>query len=213
MSETESTVFVVDDDHAVRRSLEMLIRSVGLRVQTFSSAQEFLDGYDPDTPGCLVLDVRMPRISGLELQQTLTEKRIDIPVIIVTGHGDVPIAVRALRNGAVDFLEKPYSDQVLLERVNEALQSDLKNRSRKAQHTQVTDRLGQLTHREREVIELITSGMSNKEAAAALGVSRKTVEVHRAHIMEKMKVDSLAELVEAMTRIKLAPQPAEVAAR
>src|SRR5258708_3537890 len=125
----EPTIFVVDDDDAVRHSLALLVQSVGLNVQTFASAQEFLDAYDSSLPGCLVLDIRMPRISGLELQQMLTERKIDIPVIIITGHGDVPVAVRTLRNGAVDFLEKPFSDQALLERINEAIGRDARRRA------------------------------------------------------------------------------------
>ncbi len=191
----EPTVYVVDDDAAVRNSLRFLIESAGFRVATFASAREFLVGYNADAPGCLVLDVRLPGSSGLDLQQQLVAEGITIPVIIVTGHGDVPIAVRAMRTGAIDFIEKPYDDQVLLDRIRHAVDLDIRNRRDRAQRQEILARLALLTPREREVLEGVVSGMANKQIAGDLGISTKTVEAHRAHVMEKMRVDSLAELV------------------
>ncbi len=201
--DVKPTVFVVDDDHAVRQSLELLIRSVGLRAETYASAQEFLDALDPARPGCLVLDIRMPGMSGLELQRYLRERNIGLPIIMVTGHGDVPVAVRALKNGAVDFIEKPFSKQLLLERIRDSLDQDGRLRQEQARQAGIQNRLKSLTPRERSVMELVVSGKSNKEVAAELGVSKKTVEVHRAHIMQKMEAESLAELVEQAVTVKL----------
>src|SRR5215470_10794826 len=195
MAVQDATVFVVDDDQAVRQSLDLLIKSVGHRVQTFRSAQEFLDGYDPARPGCLILDIRMPGMSGLELQKTLRERQIDIPTIFITGHGDVPVAVRALKDGAFDFLEKPFSKQLLLENIRDALKTDAEHRRRRGQKDGVTTRLACLTEREKQVMDLVVAGKVNKEVAAALGLSKKTVEVHRANVMQKLGVDSLADLV------------------
>jgi two-component system response regulator FixJ len=198
----EPTVFVVDDDQPVRKSLDMLIRSVGLPVETFGSAQEFLDRYTPDRPGCLVLDVRMPRMSGLELQEHFNAQGVHIPIIFVSGHGDVPIAVRAIKNGAVQFLEKPFSKQLLLEFIHEALNRDQRVRQSEAAQTEVQARIAQLTDRERQVMERVVAGKVSKEVAAELGISKKTVDVHRARVMNKLQVESVAELVELVLRAR-----------
>jgi two-component system response regulator FixJ len=195
MQQPASTVFVVDDDEAVRNSLRFLLKSVGLATQTLASAREFLDSYKPQQPGCLVLDVRMPGMSGLELQQQLNLRGAVIPVIFITGHGDVPMAVEAMQQGAFDFLQKPFRDQDLIDRIQRALERDSRNRTTLAQHTKIRERLDSLTEREREVLTLITRGMPNKVMAAELGVSQRTVEIHRARIMEKSGAASLAQLV------------------
>lgn len=195
MQQPASTVFVVDDDEAVRNSLRFLLKSVGLATQTMASAREFLDSYKPQQPGCLVLDVRMPGMSGLELQQQLNLRGAVIPVIFITGHGDVPMAVEAMQQGAFDFLQKPFRDQDLIDRIQRALERDSRSRTTLAQHTKIRERLDSLTEREREVLTLITRGMPNKVMAAELGVSQRTVEIHRARIMEKSGAPSLAQLV------------------
>jgi FixJ family two-component response regulator len=191
----ESTVFIVDDDDAMRESLTWLIESVGLKVETFASADEFLNSYYPGRPGCLLLDVRMPGMSGLELQGHLQKQQLTVPVIMITGHGDVPMAVRAMKAGAVDFIEKPFNDEQLLESIRNALSIDDTLRDEQAFKAGVASRLSQLTPRESEVMDMVTSGKSNKEIANTLGVSAKTVEAHRAKVMEKMEAGSLAELV------------------
>lgn len=190
-----STVFVVDDDQAMRNSLKWLIESVGMRVELFGSADDFLSSYYPGRSGCVLLDVRMPGMSGLDLQEYLSEHDIGIPVIIITGHGDVPMAVRAMKAGAVDFIEKPFNDEALLDAIRIALVQDQRQRDRHAERAEVTARFAQLTPREAEVMAMVTDGRSNKEIANALGVSAKTVEAHRARVMEKMMAGSLAELV------------------
>jgi two-component system response regulator FixJ len=189
------TVFVVDDDPAIRESLRWLIESVGLNVKIFTTAQEFLEGYDPSLPGCLVLDVRMPGMSGLDLQNELAARKVNIPILIITGHAEVPVAVRAMKAGALDFIEKPFSDQLLLDRVRRAIEKDAEFRQADSLRTEVAARLAQLTPREREVMDLVIAGKANKVIASELGLSPKTVEVHRAHVMKKMQVDSLADLV------------------
>ena len=191
----ELTVFVVDDDQAMRNSLKWLIESIGMQVETFDSAQAFLDAYYPARGGCLLLDVRMPGMSGLELQAYLARREIGIPVILITGHGDVSMAVKAMKVGAVDFIEKPFDDEELLNSIRNALQHDQKQRTLRAQRSDIAARVAELTPREHEVMTMVTDGKSNKEIAAALGVSAKTVEVHRARMMDKMRADSLAELV------------------
>lgn len=196
MAGPNATVFVVDDDHAVRKSLELLLKSVGLSAATYPSAQEFLDAYDPSSPGCLVLDVRMPGMSGLELQRTLRERGVEIPTIVITGHGDVPVAVRALKDGALEFLEKPFSKQMLLEHIREALRHETRRRAQRDRAVDAGERLAALTKRERQVLELVVAGKVSKEIAAELGLSKKTVDVHRAHVMHKLKVESVAELVQ-----------------
>ncbi|MCF7992325.1 MAG: response regulator transcription factor [Thiohalocapsa sp.] len=191
----EVTVFIVDDDQAMRNSLQWLIESVGMRVETYDSAQAFLDAYYPGRAGCLLLDVRMPGMSGLELQAYLTRREIRLPVIIITGHGDVAMAVKAMKSGAVDFIEKPFDDEALLASIRNALRHDEKQRALRAQRADIAARMAELTPREHEVMSMVTDGRSNKEIAASLGVSAKTVEVHRARVMDKMRADSLAELV------------------
>ncbi|MDE2251783.1 MAG: response regulator transcription factor [Gammaproteobacteria bacterium] len=188
-------VFIVDDDEAVRSSVRFLIRSVGLQAQVYPSAQEFLAVYDPRHPGCLLLDVRMPGMSGLELQQELNRRGATIPVVFISGHGDVPMAVEAMQQGAFDFLQKPFRDQDLLDRVQRALARDAESRARLAARAEIASRLATLTPRESEVLQLITRGKANKVVGAELGVSQRTVEIHRAHVMEKMNASSLAELV------------------
>ena len=191
----DPTVFVVDDDEAIRKSLRWLIESVDLKVQTFESAQDFLEAYDPDIPGCLVLDVRMKGMSGLDLQERLTQRDIRIPVIILTGHGDVPMAVRAMKSGAVDFLQKPVSDQILLDHIQHALQQDSRGRESRAEDMVIQKRVEQLTKREKQVMQHVVNGMSSKEIASELGVSFKTIEAHRAKIMKKMKAKSVPHLI------------------
>ncbi len=193
--EPQSTVFVVDDDEAVRASLRLLLKSVGLPATAYSSAQEFLAGYDPRHPGCVVLDVRMPGMSGLELQQMLNVRGATIPVIFITGHGDIPMAVEAMQHGAFDFLQKPFRDQDLLDRVQRALEGDHRTRQELKEKDRIRDRLTSLTPREHEVLALITRGKPNKVVAADLGVSQRTVEIHRARVMEKMGASSFAQLV------------------
>jgi FixJ family two-component response regulator len=195
MKEKPATVFVVDDDDAVRTSLRLLLKSVGLPVETFGSAQEFLDGFDADRAGCLVLDIRMPGMSGLELQQKLNEMHAIIPIVFITGHGDVPMAVEAMQHGAVDFIQKPFRDQDLIDRINQALERDKENRAGLKERDAIRRRMQQLTPREKEVLDLVTQGKANKVIAGDLNVSQRTVEIHRARVMEKMGASSLAHLV------------------
>jgi two-component system response regulator FixJ len=193
--EPEPTVFIVDDDEAMRDALDTLIRSVGMSTSLHASAAEFLAAYDPEQPGCLVLDVRMPGMSGLDLQDALAEQGIELPVIIITGHGDIPMAVQAMRAGAVDFLEKPFREQELLHRIHQAIEQDTRTRRDRAGKAEITARLASLTPREGQVLDLVVAGKPNKAIAGELGLSHKTVEFHRAKIMEKMRADSVAELV------------------
>ncbi|HXQ64596.1 MAG TPA: response regulator FixJ [Steroidobacteraceae bacterium] len=195
MKEKPATVFVVDDDDAVRTSLRLLLKSVGLPVETFGSAQEFLDAFDAERAGCLVLDIRMPGMSGLELQQRLNEIHAIIPIVFITGHGDVPMAVEAMQHGAVDFIQKPFRDQDLIDRINQALEKDRDNRAGLKERDAIRRRMQQLTPREREVLNLVTQGKANKVIAGDLNVSQRTVEIHRARVMEKMGASSLAYLV------------------
>ncbi|MBI4695167.1 MAG: response regulator transcription factor [Gammaproteobacteria bacterium] len=195
------TVFIVDDDGAVRDSLALLVKSMSLRVETFESARAFLDQYDPARPGCLVLDIRMPLMSGLELQQVLAERGIAIPIIFITGHGDVSMAVHAMRAGAVDFVEKPFKDQDLLDRINQALALDRSRRTAADQLEANRARFDSLTPRELEVMRRIVQGQANKVIAVELGLSERTVEIHRAKVMSKTGAKSLAELVAIATRV------------
>ncbi|WP_295387190.1 response regulator transcription factor [uncultured Thiodictyon sp.] len=192
---TVPTVFVVDDDQAMRTSLQWLIESTGMRVLTFESADAFLAGYYPGRAGCLLVDVRMPGMSGLELQAYLAREGYRLPVIIITGHGDVAMAVKAMKAGAMDFIEKPFHDEDLLRGIRKALEQDQRQRVDRAARADLLARLADLTPREHEVMGMVTDGKSNREIAAALGVTPKTVEAHRARVMEKMRADSLAELV------------------
>jgi len=188
-------VYVVDDDQSVRNSLQWLLESVGIRTRVFADARSFLDTYQPGSPGCLVLDVRMPGMSGLDLQQQLRELEIDVPVIIVTGHADVPMAIRAMKDGAVDFIEKPYSDQILLERIQAALASDVQEQARRERVARIRANFDHLTFREKQIFERIVAGKPNKAIATELSISVKTVEVHRSRLMSKMQAGSLSELV------------------
>jgi two-component system, LuxR family, response regulator FixJ len=195
MQEPAPTIYVVDDDEGVRNSLRFLLKSVGLTARTLASAREFLETYKPGQPGCVVLDVRMPGMSGLELQQQLNLRGAIIPVIFITGHGDIPMAVEAMQHGAFDFLQKPFRDQDLIDRIQRALERDARNRATLAQHDRIRERFDSLTPREREVLTLMTRGKPNKVMAADLGVSQRTVEIHRARVMEKTGAASLAQLV------------------
>jgi two-component system, LuxR family, response regulator FixJ len=195
------TIFVVDDDMAVRDALKLLLRSVGQAVETYGSAQEFLDAYSEDRPGCLVLDIRMPGMSGLELQQKLNEKHSILPIIFITGHGDVPMAVEAMQAGAVDFIQKPFRDQDLIDRINQALEKDSNNRAALGERNDIRKRLETLTPREREVLDLVVHGKANKVIAGDLKLSQRTVEIHRARVMEKMQASSLAHLVRMVLEV------------
>lgn len=188
------TIFVVDDDEAMRHSLAFLLKSLGHPVETFASAEDFLAAWRKDQPGCLVLDVRMPGMSGLQLQQALNERGSTLSIVFISGHGDIPMVVRAMRAGAIDFLEKPFNDQVLLDHVGEALARSAQACARAALRRTLHARLDSLTQRERAVMELVAQGKANKVIAFELDISIKTVEVHRAHVMEKMGAASVAEL-------------------
>lgn len=194
--DTPATVFVVDDDASLCDSLLFLIESVALQVRAFQSHADFLSAYDPEVPGCIVLDVRMPGMSGLELQELLNARQSCHPVIMITGHGDVAMAIRAMKAGAFDFIEKPFSDQMLLDRIQRAVEKDTERRRERAHARELRSRFDDITPREWEVIELVVAGESNRSIAETLGVSRKTIEVHRAHIMSKTRARSLAELVQ-----------------
>lgn len=191
----DSIVYVIDDDPSVRDAIKSLIRSVGMNVETFASAQEFMSCKRPEAPGCLVLDVRMPGLSGLDLQRELTDARINIPIIFITGHGDIPMSVRAMKAGAVEFLTKPFRDQDLLDAIAQAIDRDRDQRKQQADVADLRNRFEQLTPREREVMDLVVAGLLNKQIAIRLGISEITVKLHRHQVMEKMKADSLAELV------------------
>lgn len=198
MSAAPAMVFVVDDDAGVRASIRLLLKSVGIASTPMASAREFLDNFDPAQPGCLVLDIRMPGMSGLELQQHLNLRGAIIPVLFITGHGDVPMAVEAMRQGAIDFLQKPFRDQDLIDRIQKALARDRENRAALQRHEHIRQRVDALTARERQVLELLTQGKPNKVMAMELGISQRTVEIHRAHVMEKLGVRSVAQLVRMM---------------
>ena len=195
MKDKPAMVFVVDDDAGVHSSLRLLLKSGGSAATPMASAQEFLDAFDPAQPGCLVLDIRMPGMSGLELQQELNRRGAMLPVLFITGHGDVPMAVEAMQHGAFDFLQKPFRDQDLIDRIQKALLRDQENRASLREHNQVRERLASLTVRERQVLNLLTQGKQNKVMAAELGISQRTVEIHRAHVMEKLGASSVAQLV------------------
>jgi FixJ family two-component response regulator len=197
----EPLVYLVDDDDAVRDSLGLLLKSVGLDCELYASALEFLEAYDTSRHACLVADIRMPGLSGLELQQRLNEQRAGIPIVFITGHGDVPMAVNAMKSGATDFIQKPFRDQDLLDRINKALAQDREQRALRAEQQEIRKRLAQLTPRETEVMQRIVRGQANKVIAMDLGVSQRTVELHRARVMHKLKMRSLAELVSAVRKL------------
>ncbi len=198
---TDPTVFIVDDEAEVRDALKLLMDSVGLAAETFASAQEYLDQFEPQRPGCLVLDIRMPGLSGLELQEKLSKEPLHPPIVIITGHGDVPMAVRAVQAGAVDFIEKPFRDQVLLDSVHRAITRDAEQRGEASRLADIEARLQRLTPREKEVLDLVMTGMRNKVIAVELGVSQSTVEAHRAKVMEKMEARTLSDLMRMMLSI------------
>lgn len=200
MIDSTPTVFVIDDDLSVLKALTRLMRSIELNVATFASPQEFLEQFEPDLHGCLVLDVDMPCLSGLELQQNLAARDIGIPIIFLTGHGDIPMSVQAMKQGAVDFLTKPVEDRDLIEAVHAAIARDQTKRQTRAELTEIHRRLATLTSREREVLCHVVSGRLNKQIAADLGTVEKTIKVHRAHLMAKLKVRSLADLVRLAER-------------
>ena len=202
MNDQKPIVFVVDDDDGVRNSLRLLFKSVDMPVIVYPSPQTFLAGYEDSQPGCLVLDVRMPEMTGLELQQELNRRGAAIPVIFISGHGDIPMAVEALHAGAADFLQKPFREQELLERVRSAFAKDASNRRQLGELSRIRVRLASLTEREREVLTLVTGGKLNKVIAAELGLSARTVEIHRARVMEKMAAPSLAQLVRMVMEVE-----------
>jgi FixJ family two-component response regulator len=202
MKNDAAMVMVVDDDAGVRNAMRSLLKSVGLNSSLFASAQEFLDAYNPSQLGCLVLDIRMPGMSGLELQQHLNLRGAVIPVIFMTGHGDIPMAVEAMQHGAFDFLQKPFRDQDLLDRIQRAIVKDAELRKSLGEHERIQTHLESLTPREREVLDLMTQGKQNKVIGQDLGVSPRTIEIHRARVMEKMGAHSVAELVRMMLDLK-----------
>jgi FixJ family two-component response regulator len=205
--DAEALVFVVDDDAPMRASLQNLLRSVGLRVEAFASAQEFLRSTRPDVPSCLVLDVRLPGLSGLELQQRLAEGDMAMPIIFITGHGDIPMTVQAMKAGAVEFLSKPFRDQALLDAIQQALARDRAAHEQRAQSEELRRRYHSLTPRERDVLALVVTGLLNKQIAGELGTSEASVKVHRQHVMAKMGAGSLAELVRMADRLGIPTPP------
>jgi RNA polymerase sigma factor (sigma-70 family) len=202
MDQITPTVYVVDDDEEVRSALKLLFESVGLPVICYTSALEYLDRFDESLPGCLVVDIRMPGMSGLDMQEKLNELPLHPPVIIITGHGDVPMAVRAVQAGAVDFIEKPFRDQILLDSVHRAIEMDAEKRGEASRLSEIHDHLNQLTPREREVLDLVISGMRNKNISEQLGITLSTVEAHRSRVMEKMQADSLSHLMRMMLTLE-----------
>ncbi len=205
VTETKPTVFIVDDDPSVRKSTQLMLESVGYRVKTFISAQEFLEADTREDLVCLVLDVRMPGISGLQLQEKLISAEIPMPVIFITGHGTIPMSVRAMKSGAVDFLQKPFEEQDLIDAIHKAITQQREKKARKDQAEELQRRVKALTSRENEVFSLLVAGMANKEIAYKLGTSERTVKAHRAQIMEKMNARSFADLVRFAEKLKTRP--------
>ena len=202
-SRVEPVVYIVDDDDAVRDSIQTLLTSVGIKSQVFSNADEFLSGHDPDNPGCLILDVRMPGMSGLELQKKLLDMKVKIPTIVISGHGDIRTAVESLQGGAIDFLEKPLREQKLLELVAKGFEKDQRFRSANVECKSIEIRMALLSPREREILDVVVAGKSNKVIADELGISHKTVESHRTNIMRKMDAQSIADLVRMAMTMKV----------
>ena len=201
MTQPASVVFVVDDDPSVRRAIKLLLESIGLEVELFGSAQEFLPRGPTKGPGCLILDVRLPGVSGLDFQRQLNEAKINIPIIFISAHGDVPMTVRAMKAGAIEFLTKPFRDQDLLDAVQVALERDRARRQREGEIATLRERFESLSAREREVVAMVVSGMLNKQIAAEIGITENTVKVHRSRAMEKMQAQSLADLVKMVERL------------
>jgi FixJ family two-component response regulator len=201
LKQSTGLVYLVDDDDAVRDSIGLLLRSIGLECELYSSALAFLEHYDRRRHACLVADIRMPGLSGLELQQRLNDQSADIPIVFITGHGDVPMAVTAMKAGAADFIQKPFRDQDLIDRIHKALERDKEHRALRAEAEAIRERLALLTPRETEVMERVVKGQANKVIAMDLGVSQRTVELHRARVMRKLKMRSLAELVHAVDKL------------
>jgi FixJ family two-component response regulator len=206
MTEQEPIVFIVDDDLSVRRSTERLVKSAGFQVQTFTSAREFLASPRPEGPACLVLDVRMPGLSGMDLQRELMQSGIHIPIIFITGHGDIPMSVRAMKAGAVEFLTKPFRSRSLLDAVRAAIERDRSAQKERSETGELRQRYEQLTPREREVMALIAAGLLNKQAASELATTERTIKFHRSHIMQKMRAESLADLVRMAEKLGASSQ-------
>ena len=206
MREPDPIVFVIDDELLIREGIQSLIKSQGLRVETFASARDFMLAKRPDAPACLVLDVRMPGLSGLDLQRKLSDANIQIPIIFITGHGDIPMSVRAMKEGALEFLTKPVRGQDLLDAVQKAVACDRGLRKERAEMMEIRTRFDSLTPREREVLNLVVAGLLNKQIADELGISELTIKTHRAHLMQKTQAESLAHLVRMAEKLKTALQ-------